>query len=484
MDFSHGPDHAPGLRAGYRKSRRRTLVVAHALTVATIGLHAAASVIASPAAAQTAAATPVGDPRTGTAAFGDWRGDEPGVRRHIRPADLPRPGATPSTAHSPRVVPLPPEFVPKVPVGFEASRFATGLKEPRTLLAAPNGDIFVAESSAGRVSVLRPSDDNASVARSSVFASGLNAPFGLAFYPPSGEPQWLYVANSTSVVRFAYSSGDDKARAKPETIVSDLPGGGHWTRGLAFTRDGKRMLVSVGSASNVAEGIRRRSPEAAARADIEAGATGVVGGEEDRRAAVLAFTPDGKGEKYYATGIRNCVTLAVNPATGDPWCTTNERDGLGDDLVPDYATRVAEGDFFGWPWLYIGDNVDPRRAGERDNLKSKVRVPDVLLQAHSAALGLTFYGGTQFPESYRGSAFVALHGSWNRSRPTGYKVVRLELRDGVPTGIYEDFMTGLIANDNVVYGRPVGLTVARDGALLVSDDGNGVVWRIRYRGKN
>lgn len=413
---------------------------------------------------------------SGEAAFGDWRRDAPGVERRITAGDLPAPYAGKVAAHSPRVAEPPAGFAPKVPEGFTVARFASGLRGPRALLTAPNGDIFVAETRAGRVSVLRPKSGGSGVATQGVFASGLDGPFGMALYPAGADPQWLYVADTTSVVRFPYKSGDTKASGKPETMVKALPDGGHSTRGLAFTRDG-RMLVSVGSASNVAEGMGSAPPKGPSSR-----ATGAAWGFEARRADVLSFKPDGSDERIFATGLRNCVTVAVHPDTGDLWCTVNERDGLGDDLVPDYVSRVKEGDFFGWPWFYIGDHAEPRQKSAPPGLADKVRVPDVLLQAHSAALGLAFYQGAQFPAEYRGNAFVALHGSWNRSTPTGYKIVRVMTRDGVPTGAYQDFMTGLVAGDDLVYGRPVGVAVTREGALLVSDDGNGILWRISYRG--
>jgi len=201
---------------------------------------------------------------------------------------------------------------------------------------------------------------------------------------------------------------------------------------------------------------------------------------EADRASVLSFDPDGKDKKTFATGIRNCVGLAVQPQSGTPWCSTNERDGFGDNLVPDYVTRISENAFYGWPWFYIGGNEDPRHAGERPDLKGKVTIPDVLIQAHSASMGLIFYEGTNFPSEYRGDAFAAEHGSWNRSRLTGYKVIRIRLKDGVPTGEYEDFVTGFALKDSEVWGRPVGVAVAHDGALLVSEDGNGTIWRISH----
>ena len=262
-------------------------------------------------------------------------------------------------------------------------------------------------------------------------------------------------------------------------MVTTLPrGGGHTTRDIAFSRDGKRMLISVGSRSNDAEGSG--GPAEGLEAWISGHPLGAAWGSETDRAGVLAFDPDGKPLGMFATGIRNCVGLAIHPTTGDLYCSTNERDGLGDNLVPDYVTRVREGAFYGWPWFYIGSNEDPRHAGERADLKGKVTVPDVLLQPHSASLGLTFYNGHQFPADYSGDGFAAEHGSWNRSKRTGYKVIRIRLRDGVPTGEYQDFITGFVINDNDVWGRPVGVAVAHDGALLVSEDGNGTIWRVSH----
>jgi hypothetical protein len=234
------------------------------------------------------------------------------------------------------------------------------------------------------------------------------------------------------------------------------------------------MLVSVGSASNDAEGIKS-SPS-----DDPKSALGATSSYEARRADVLSFNPDGADAAIFATGIRNCVGLAVHPATGDAYCSTNERDGFGDDLVPDYVTRVREGAFYGWPWFYIGNHEDPNHASERPDLKDKVTVPDVLIQPHSASLGLTFYDGNAFPAEYRGDGFAAEHGSWNRAKRAGYKVIRIRMKDGVPTGEYEDFMMGFVVNDSDVWGRPVGVTVTRDGALLVSEDGNGTIWRITH----
>jgi glucose/arabinose dehydrogenase len=435
--------------------------------------------IASACAAALAVA-PVGAQDTpsllqGKAAFTDWRADRPGLRRLIRPADLPPANQAGSSANGVRVAPRTGDEKPLVPPGFQASLFASGLSSPRQMRVAPNGDVFVAESGSNRIRVLRPSENGE--ARKEVFASGLIQPFGIAFYPPGAEPRWVYVANTNSVVRFPYMSGDLKARGPAETVVARLPSGSsHWTRDVVFSPDGARMFVSVGSGSNDAEGIGRLDAAELARWNAQH-ALGAAWGNETDRADVLVFTPEGRDGRVFATGIRNCVGLAVSPG-GDLWCSTNERDGLGDDVPSDYITRVRDGAFYGWPWYYLGANEDPRQRGVRPDLKDKVTVPDVLLQAHSASLGIAFYDGQQFPPEYRGSIFAAEHGSWNRSRRTGYKVIRVIMKDGVPTGEYEDFATGFVVNDSTVWGRPVGVAVARDGALLVSEDANGTVWRI------
>ena len=436
------------------------------------------------------AGDPAGSTRllTGTAAFGDWRADAPLIRRKITVDDLPRPYATQSVSNHSRVVARPTGASPKVPPGFQAELVASGLHDPRALVTAPNGDIFVAESQPGRLRVLRAGEGEAKARADSVFAAGLRGPFGMAFYPPGPDPQWLYVANTASVVRYPYRNGDLKARGAAQVIVRTLAGAGggdvqrgHITRDLAFSPDGRQMFVSVGSASNVGEGIGRLAPAAIARWDTQHG-LGSAWGDETDRAAVLVFDPDGGNRRVFASGLRNCVGLAVEPQSGALWCSVNERDGLGDDLVPDFITRVRDGTFFGWPWYYLGANEDPRLRGARPDLQDKVTVPDVLIEAHSASMRLAFYDAGQFPAQYRGDAFAALHGSWNRSKRTGYKVIRVRLREGAPTGEYEDFMTGFVVNDASVWGRPVGVTVARDGALLVSEDGNGTIWRISYRG--
>jgi glucose/arabinose dehydrogenase len=391
-----------------------------------------------------AAAQPV---LTGTAAFGDWHTDAPGVRRHITTDALPAPYASSSSSRGPEVIAQPRHVTPTVPAGFTVSLFASGLDMPRTLRTAPNGDVFLAESGAGRILVFTGQ-------QSRVFASNLTSPFGIGFWPPGPSPRFVYVAETNRVVRFPYPNG-----GPPEVIVPSLPEGGHWTRDVAFSPDGARMFVSVGSATNDMNGV---GPE-----------------EEQGRAVVLSFTPDGKDRRIYATGLRNCSAEAIQPRTGTLWCAVNERDGLGDDLPPDYATSVRDGGFYGWPWFYIGDHPDPRHQGIAAR---PVIVPDVLIQPHSAPLGIAFYDGTAFPAEYRGDAFVALHGSWNRSKRTGYKVVRLRFENGRPTGEYDDFLTGFVRSDLAVWGRPVGVSVTADGALLVSEDGNGTIWRIAFQG--
>jgi glucose/arabinose dehydrogenase len=331
------------------------------------------------------------------------------------------------------------------------------------LRTAPNGDIFVAESKADRVRVLRDADGDGRAEVSEVFSEDLDWPFGIAFYPPGDAPTHVYIANTDSVVRFPYRAGATKAGAKPQKLVANIPGGGqlegggHWTRDIVFSNDGKKLYLSIGSKSN--------------NSDDES---------EARRARIFEYTPDGKNERVYAYGIRNPVGLAVHPETGQLWASVNERDELGDHLVPDYVTHVIDGGFYGWPWFYLGDHPDPAHVGAHPELKGKVIVPDVLVQSHSASLGMTFYTGTQFPAEYRGQAFAALHGSWNRNQRTGYKVIRLPMQNGEASGEYIDFMTGLVTEEGKAWGRPVAVTTARDGALLVSDDVGDCIWRISY----
>jgi len=354
--------------------------------------------------------------------------------------------------------------MPQAPAGYTVSHFAGGLENPRLLRVAPNGDLFVAESRAGRVTVFRAAAGAQKFATTEVFAAGLNRPFGIAFYPLGPNPRYVYIGNTNAIVRYPYETGDMKARAPQEVMVPDLPaggnlrGGGHWTRDIAFSRDGRKMFVSVGSHSNIDD------PDTS---PLEAG-----------RATILEFNPDGSGRRIYVSGIRNAVGIAIHPRTGQLWASVNERDGLGDDLVPDYITSVNDGDFFGWPWFYMGGHQDPRHAGKHPELKAKVRTPDVLVQPHSASLQLTFYDAKQFDARHRDSIYAAFHGSWNRALRTGYKVVRVPLKGGKATGEYEDFLTGFITADGHVWGRPVGVAVAADGALFVSDDGSNSIWRV------
>jgi glucose/arabinose dehydrogenase len=403
-----------------------------------------------------ATAAQISDTRTGSAAYGDWHDDTPGTMRRLVPDAMPPPYLTASAHRAPSVVQRPAGAMLHVPPGFAVAVLVAGLDQPRTLRVAPNGDVFVAESSAGRLRVVR----GATRPQSTVFAEGLTYPFGVAFWPPGPDPRFVYVAEMNRVVRFPYQHGDVRSRGRPEIIVPRLPTGGHATRDLVFSRDGRTMYVSVGSASNV----------------------GTDG--EEWRADVLAFDADGSHRRIFASGLRNCTAEAIAPATGALWCVVNERDGLGDDLPPDFATSVREGAFYGWPWYYIGNHEDPRLKGQRPDLEGRVTIPDVLIQPHSAPLGITFYDGAQFPQDYRGDAFVTLRGSWNRARRTGYKVIRLRFANGRPTGEYEDFLTGFVVSDQAVWGRPVGIAVAHDGALLVSEDGNGTIWRIAYPGGN
>jgi glucose/arabinose dehydrogenase len=428
------------------------------------------------------AAAPEGEPAAAGAVFGDWRQDRPGLRHRLGIADLPAPNATSSASNPPDEVERPAGAKPMAPEGFNVELFAQRLEAPRLISTAPNGDLFVAETLAGRVRILRPSEDGKSVAKSAVYASGLSDPFGIAFYPPRPDPKWIYIAEVNRVTRFPYSAGDLKAPPRPEIVVAQLMprSGGHVTRDLVFSNDGTRMFVSVGSASNDGEGLPKKTPQEIEAWEAQKG-LGAAWGLEENRADVLVFTPEGKDGRIFAAGIRNCVGLAVHPASGDLYCSANERDGLGDDLVPDYVTRIRQGQFYGWPWRYMGDREDPHFKGARPDLAGKVSNPDVPLQPHSAPLAMTFYTGTAFPAGYRDSAFVAFHGSWNRALRTGYKVVRILMRDGVPTGEYEDFLTGFVIDNNRVWGRPVGVAAGKDGALYVSEDSSGTIWRVAPR---
>lgn len=420
---------------------------------------------------------------------GDWLHAAPGVQHRVDVATLPPPFSSPSAGNGPRVVDRPAGAQLSVPPGFAVRLFADGLSGPRLLRAAPNGDIFIAETGANRIRVMRAADGADAPSVNQIFAEDLNRPFGIAFYPLGDDPQWIYIANNNSVVRFPYRSGDLKARDAAEVIVPRLTQttGGHTTRDVAFSKDGKRMFISVGSGSNVAEEMRKKTAETIRDWEAQRG-LGAAWGPESNRANILVTDPEGRDPLHpFATGIRNGVGMAVNQETGELWVSTNERDGLGDDLVPDYITHVQEGGFYGWPWYYMGNHEDPRHAGERPDLAGKVITPDVPVQAHSASLEMTFYTATSgpavFPEEYRGDIFAAFHGSWNRNNRTGYKIVRVRCHNGVATGEYDDFMTGFVVDNRSVWGRPVGVTVAHDGALLVTEDGNGTMWRVSYGGK-
>jgi glucose/arabinose dehydrogenase len=394
---------------------------------------------------------------------------------------LPAPFATPWYRKITRIVPRPDGRLLTVPAGFTVNVFAEGLQVGRMMALAPNGDVFISEPmsrGSGRITILRDADGDGVAETRQTFASDLNRPFGLAFWRA-----YLYVGNNDSVVRFAYRTGQTMAAGPPETVavlpasdvaldedtatrlkipLSQTRGYNHWTRNVVFNAAGTKLYVSIGSATNA-------TPENADQ-PIE-------------RGAVHEMNPDGSGRRVYASGLRNPVGLAWAPVTNTLWTTVNERDHLGDDLVPDFLTSIRDGGFYGWPYSYIGRHVDPTVAPQRPDLVARALTPDVLLAPHSAALGLLFYSGRQFPASYRGSAFVALHGSINRSSLSGYSVVRVPFRDGRPAGPPEDFLTGFVVRDDTeknVWGRPVGLLQLPDGSLLVSDDGGNRVWRVRY----
>jgi glucose/arabinose dehydrogenase len=436
-----------------------------------------------------ASAAPVLAPGAVAAPSGDWVSAEPGKSHHIQVADLPPPFSTRSAGNGPHVIPQPASAQLSVPPGFTVKLFASGLSNPRLLRIAPNGDIFLAETAAHRIHVFRAAAGADTPTVNQIFATDLDRPFGIAFYPPGPDPKWIYVANNNAVVRIRYHNGDVTATGAPEMIVPQLTDshGGHSTRDVAFSLDGKRMFISVGSGSNVAEGMSKKTPDEVRAWEAEHG-RGAAWDGETNRADILVTDPEGKAPLHaYATGIRNGVGIAVDPSTGKLWTSTNERDGLGDDLVPDYVTSVKKGGYYGWPWWYMGNHEDPRHAGERPDLAGVTITPDVPVQAHSASLELCFYpmnasGPAAFPAEYGGDIFAAFHGSWNRAMRTGYKVVRVRLNHGVATGEYDDFLTGFVASDANVWGRPVGVAVEHDGALLVSEDGNGTIWRVAYTG--
>jgi glucose/arabinose dehydrogenase len=369
---------------------------------------------------------------------------------HGQKPKLPAPFATKSAGNGPDRVKPPAGFLPSVPQGFQINIFASNFKRPRWLTVAPNGDIFLADTGAGEIVVMRDPKNSGGAQEREVFVDGMRRPFGIAFHE-----DYVYVGNMNELVRFRYDPKTSKRLGEKEHLL-DLPSGGHDTRSVAFSADGKQLFVAVGSNSNIDTG------------------------EDPRRAAVTICDPDGKNARLYATGLRNPVGLALEPVTGEVWTSVNERDELGDDLPPDYFTSLKDGGFYGWPYSYIGDNVDPRVKQEHPEMVKRAIVPAVLLGSHVAPLQFVFYTGKQFPERYRGGAFVAEHGSWNRATRSGYQIAFVAFKDGKPSADPEPFMTGLVPDPDKsdVYGRPVGVTMAPDGSLLVSDDGAQVVYRI------
>ncbi len=368
------------------------------------------------------------------------------------PSSLPAPFATPSVSNQSKQVSQPSGAELKTPAGFKVTLFADTLSAPRTMVYAPNGDLFVAESRVGRILVMKGGDPKQQVE----YAANLENPSGMAFHDG-----YFYVGQTTRLVRYKYQNGDTKAAGAPEQIVT-FPGGGHSTRNVVFNRAGTKMYVAVGSLSNKSSG------------------------EPEVRAAVNEYNPDGSGHRIFASGLRNPVGIALLPGTDTVWVSVNERDTLGDDLAPDYITSLKDGGFYGWPYSYIGNHEDPEHKGERPDLVQRAIVPDVLLPAHAAAVSIAFYTGSQFPARYRNGAFVGLHGSWNRSVAHGYKVVFVPFQNGRPSGPPEDFLWGWVIDAGpgpiTTWGRPVGVTVAPDGSLLVADAEGGRIWQVRAGG--
>jgi glucose/arabinose dehydrogenase len=371
-----------------------------------------------------------------------------------RPPQLPAPFASKSAGNGPSGAKPPNGFLPTVPSGFQISVFAQDLKNPRFMAVAPNGDIFLAETGAGQIVILRQDKQTGGLAQTEVFADQLKLPFGIAFHE-----DYVYVGNHNAVVRFRYDKQTSKRLGEAEQILDLPPGGGHFTRTLAFSLDGKQLFVSVGSSSNI--GIEK----------------------DNRRAAVTVVDPDGKNARLYATGLRNAVGLAIEPHSGVVWVSVNERDELGDNLPPDYLTSIKDGAFYGWPYSYIGNNIDPRVQPQKPELVAKAVVPDVLLGPHVAPLQFAFYSGKQFPDAYHGGVFVAEHGSWNRMPRSGYQVAFVGFKGGKAAVDPVPFLTGLVPDPTGkdVNGRPVGIAVAADGSLLVSDDLAGAVYRVTYK---
>src|SRR5258708_2999896 len=369
---------------------------------------------------------------------------------HGEKPKLPVQFATKSAGNGPRSASPAAGFLPTVPAGCRLNVYAADFKRPRWLTVAPNGDIFLADTGAGEIIVMRDPQHTGAAQQREIFVSGMKRPFGIAF-----REDYVYAGNMNELVRFRYDPKTSKRLGEKEHLL-DLPSGGHDTRSLAFSGDGKLLFVAVGSDSNIDTG------------------------EDPRRAAVTICDPDGKNARLYATGLRNPVGLALEPVTGEVWTAVNERDELVDDLPPDYFTALKDGGFYGWPYSYIGDNVDPRVKPQRPDLVARAIIPDVLLGAHVAPLQFAFYTGKQFPESYWGGAFVAEHGSWNRATRAGYQIAFVAFKDGKPSADPVPFMTGLVpdATKSDVYGRPVGVAVAPGGALLGGGGGGGGVYRV------
>ena len=382
--------------------------------------------------------------------------DVPGLKFHVKPEDLPLPYATPSVANSANRTPKPEGIPLQVPEGFRVNLYADDLDHARWMTVAENGDVLLAEPSPGRITLLRDADGDGTAELKETFLRGLNRPHGLAIH--DGH---LYIGEPTRIVRVPYRAGDLKPGGDKEVVGGNGSlgsGGGHWTRNIVFAPDGAAFYVAVGSRNN---------------ANVEA----------PPRATVQRFNKHGSGQMTFAGGLRNPVGIAFHPDTGELYVVVNERDGLGDGLVPDFLTRVREGEFFGWPYAYVGPNPDPDYGNRRPDLIASTVVPDVLFQSHSAPLGLVFYDHEMFPAGFRGDALVALHGSWNASRPTGYKVVRVPFENGRPSGSYENFVVGFWSKRKSpawVWGRPAGLAIAKDGSLLIADDVDQSIWRVSY----
>ena len=377
-----------------------------------------------------------------------------GQQHQVKPDTLPKPFATPDAKNPPAVVPQPEGVTLKLPAGFTSNVFAEGgFKRMRWIAVAPNGDVFATDSDVNTLTVLRDTNGDGVSDERHVYAEGLKRPFGIAF--GAGH---VYVANAGSVVRWPYKTGQLKAEGAPQTIVEMPAEPGHWTRNLAFNPDGSRLYVSIGSSSD-------------------------AGAPDTDRALVFSVKPDGSDRRVHATGLRNPIGLAFEPRSKSLWAAVQERDRMGDDLVPDYVTEVRDGAFYGWPFAYVGPNEDPRHVGERPDLVKQTVVPDLLLESHSAVMGLVFYQATRFPAAYRGHAFATLRGSSNRSLRTGYKVIRIPFTDGKVTGGYEDFVSGWMLGEDKkeVWGRPVGIAVGADGALLVVDDAHQKIYRISHQ---